>query len=397
MTVVFIVIFSLLGNNSAKAQEKRITIEEAVHIAFENNPTVKAAQFEIEKQEALKKSAIDFSKTDVSYTNGQINGPQQDYEWTISQEIKFPSIYGTQSKLQKEKIVLSETNLLLRKNILERDVRSIYLNLVYQKSNLKLIETLEMEYNNFEIIADKRFETGESNLIEKISAEGKSQEIKLLKIDAFFNTKNFQNQLQLILNIDSIVYIKDISLQRVNLNSDTLNMKLVPILKMGEQAVKISEREHKLEKAAFLPDLSAGYFNQQVEGVKGFSGFQVGIKVPLFFWSQKGKVDAAKKNTDIARMNLQQSKIELTTAMKFYMTELEKYKAAVTYYENKGLELADKLFSSTTKAYKEGEIEYIEYISTLEQSVTIKRKYLENLNLYNQMINEINFLNGKYN
>ena len=397
ISVVLIGIFSLMGYNSASAQERIITIEKAVSIAFENNPTVKAAQFEIEKQEALKKSAIDFSKTDVSYTNGQINGPQQDYEWNISQEIKFPTIYGTQSKLQKEKIVLSETNLLLRKNILERDVRSVYLNLVYQKSNLKLIETLETVYNNFEIIADKRYETGESNIIEKIAAEGKSQEIKLLKIDALFNTENFQNQLQLILNIDSIVSVEEIPLQRVKLNADTLNMGLVPILKMQEQAVKISERVHKLEKAAFLPDLSAGYFNQQIEGVEGFSGFQVGIKFPLFFWSQKGKVDAAKINNDIALMNLQQTKIELNTAIQTNITALEKYRAAVTYYENKGLELADKLFSSTTKAYKEGEIEYVEYISTLEQSVTIKRKYLENLNLYNQMVNEINFLNGKYN
>jgi cobalt-zinc-cadmium resistance protein CzcA len=76
---------------------------------------------------------------------------------------------------------------------------------------------------------------------------------------------------------------------------------------------------------------------------------------------------------------------------------LEKYKASLVYYETKGLELADKLFTSTTKAYKEGEIDYIEYISTLEQSLTIKKDYLEFLNLYNQIVNEINFLNGKYN
>ncbi len=49
------------------------------------------------------------------------------------------------------------------------------------------------------------------------------------------------------------------------------------------------------------------------------------------------------------------------------------------------------------ETHKEGEIGYIEYISTLEQSLTIRQNYLEFLNLYNQMVNEINFLNGKYN
>ncbi len=397
VSILFIGFLSLAGNYSAKAQEKIISIDEAVQLAFENNPRVKSAQYEIKKQEALKKSAIDFSKTDFSYSNGQINGPQKDFEWSISQEIKFPTVYGTQSKLQNEKIAFSETNLLWKKNILERDVRSIYLNLVYQKSNLKLIETLEMEYHNFEVIAEKRYETGESNLIEKIAAEGKSEEIKLLKIEALFNKENLKKQLQLVLNIDTVVGVKEDLFQKMNLVTDVSETLDVPMIQLQEQAVSIAEREHKLEKAAYLPDLSAGYFNQQIEGVKGFSGFQFGVKVPIFFWSQKGKVDAAKMNNDIALMNLKQSKIELNTAMNANFSALEKYNASLAYYESKGLELANKLMSSTTKAYKEGEIEYIEYISTLEQALTIKLKYLETLNLYNQKVNEINFLTGKYN
>ncbi|MCF6222448.1 MAG: CusA/CzcA family heavy metal efflux RND transporter [Flavobacteriaceae bacterium] len=395
--ILIIGIFSLVGINSAKAQEKVISIEEAVQIAFENNPTIKAAQYEVIKQESLKKSAVDFGKTDVSYTRGQINAVQQDYQWSISQEIKFPTVYGTQSKLQKERIALSETNLLFNKNILERDVRSIYLVLSYQKSNLVLMNTLEKEYKDFAIISDKRYETGESNLIEKIAAEGKFEEIKLLRIDAEFNVANFQKQLQLILNIDSIVGVKEIPLHKSNLNYDSIKKSEIPIIKMQEQAVTISERQYKLEKAGYLPDLTGGYFNQQIEGTKGFTGFQLGVKIPIFFWSQKGKVDAAKMDNDIAIMNLNQTKIELNSAMKSNLSELEKYKASLVYYESKGLELADKLLSSTTKAYKEGEIDYIEYISTLEQSLTIKQRYLENLNSFNQMVNEINFLNGQYN
>jgi cobalt-zinc-cadmium resistance protein CzcA len=67
------------------------------------------------------------------------------------------------------------------------------------------------------------------------------------------------------------------------------------------------------------------------------------------------------------------------------------------FYETKGLQLGDKLFSSANKAYKEGEVGYVEYIATLEQAVAIKRSYLERLNQYNQTVNEINYLTGKYN
>ena len=157
------------------------------------------------------------------------------------------------------------------------------------------------------------------------------------------------------------------------------------------------EREHKLENAKFLPDLSAGYFNQQIDGVKNFSGFEVGLKIPLFFRSQQGKSQAAKKSAEIASINYQQTKLELDAIVQTKLNEYEKQKAALAYYNSTGILLADKLFSSAIKAYKEGEIGYVEYIALMEQSIEIRSGYLNALNLHNQTVNEINYLTGKYN
>ncbi|MBL4939560.1 MAG: TolC family protein, partial [Lutibacter sp.] len=161
--------------------------------------------------------------------------------------------------------------------------------------------------------------------------------------------------------------------------------------------VAVSKREYKLEKSKYLPDLSAGYFNQQIEGVKNFTGFQVGMKVPLFFWSQKGKTQAAKKNSEIAQMNFEQSKLTINSFLQTNLQDYEKHKASLLYYETKGLQLAETLFSSANKAYKEGEVGYVEYVTTLEQAVQIKKDYLDRLNLYNQTVIKINYLTGKYN
>ena len=397
-TIALIGCFTFFGTQSVQAQQlsQGITIEEAVTIAFENNPSVKAANLEIEKQESLKKSAFDLDKTAVSYTKGQLNAVQQDYQWRISQNFKFPTVYATQSKLQKQRIVLSETSLILEKNLLERDVRATYMKLWYAKSNLVLISELETEFQNFAIIAQKRFELGESNLIEKIAAEGKREEIKLLKSEANLDVENLRQQLQLLLNSQDAVTIIDGDLQKTDFIGEGLKADNA-LLKLQEQFVSVSEQQHKLEKAQFLPDLSAGYFNQQIEGVQNFSGFQVGVKVPLFFWSQKGKTQAAKKNTEIAQMNFEQTKLDVNSVLHSNLQEYEKHKASLLYYNTKGLQLADKLFSSANTAYKEGEIGYVEYIATLEQAVQIKRDYLDRLNQYNQTINEINYLTGKYN
>jgi len=398
VTIVLIGCLTFFGTNKTQAQQisHGITIEQAVTIAFENNPSVKAASLEIEKQENLKKSAFDLDKTSVSYTKGQINAQQQDYQWNISQDFKFPTVYGSQSKLQKQKIVLSEASLALEKNILERNVRSTFMELWFAKSKLLLISELEKEFQNFAVIAQKRFELGESNLIEKIAAEGKSEEIKLLRSEANLDVENLRQQLQFLLNVEETVTIVSSDLQKVDFLVEDLKGDNA-LLKLQQKFVSVSEGQYKLEKARFLPDLSAGYFNQQIEGVQNFSGFQVGVKVPLFFWSQKGRTQAAKKNTEIAQMNYEQTKLDINSVLQTNLQEYEKHKASLMYYETKGLQLADKLFSSANTAYKEGEIGYVEYIATLEQAVQIKRDYLDRLNLYNQTINEINYLTGKYN
>lgn len=398
-SIIVLVLCSFTGVNSAVAQEqpKQLTIEDAISLAFENNPTIKAATLEIKKQESLKKSAFDFDKTSVSYTKGQINALQTDYEISVNQDFKFPTIYGTQSKLQKEKVTLSEYALTLEKNRLERNVRAVYMELWFAKSKFTLIKNLEKEFQSFAIIADKRFLAGETNQIEKIAAEGKREEIRLLKSEAGLDVINLRKQLKLVLNVEKLGAISDGELQKSPLITSKDLSENNPILKLQQQVVNVSLKEYNLEKSNFLPDLSAGYFNQQIEGVKNFTGFQVGVKVPLFFWSQKGKTQAAKKNSEIAQLNFEQTKLDVNSVLEANFQEYEKHNASLIYYETKGLQLADKLFFSANTAYKEGEIGYVEYIATLEQAVQIKRDYLERLNLYNQTVNEINYLTGKYN
>jgi len=398
-SMLFVGFLIFASGQTTMAQEKSqgLTLDETVAIAVEKNPSIKAANYEVEKQQNLKKSALGLGKTAISYTRGQINTIQQDYQWDISQDFKFPTVYGIQSKLQNEIVDLSKASLVLKKNRLERDVRAIYMQLQFAKNKLLLIEELESEFKNFAIIAEKRHKTGETNLIEKMSAQGKREEIRLLKSEAQLDVENLRKQLQLLMNVEDVVTIAEITVTKIAFDNFEGLESESPFLKLQEQNVNVSKREHKLEMAKFLPDISAGYFNQQIEGIKNFTGFQIGVKMPLFFWSQKGQAQAAKKNMQIAQMNYEQTKLDMNSAIITTIKEYEKHKASLEYYETKGLQLADKLFFSTNTAYKEGEVGYVEYIATLEQAVKIKRDYLERLNLYNQSINEINYLTGKYN
>ncbi len=390
---------SFLGSNTVFAQEKNktLTIEQAVALAFENNPTISAATLEIEKQNHLKKSAIDLDYTNISYKRGQINSIETDYEWTISQDFKFPLVYAKQSKLQKEKQLLSQISLTFQKNDLERKVRATYMQLAYAENNLQLINELEKEYTNFATIALKRFNEGETNRIEKMVAEGKKETIKQQKSEAVLEVHKLKKQLQLLVNSKYPIELSTTYLQKLPYTfSDEFETRN-SFLSLKKQMVQISKREEQLEKAKFLPDISVGYFNQQIDRIKHFTGFQIGVKIPLSFWSQKGKVQAAKKSYKIAQLNYEQSKLNVTSVLQTAIQNFKKHKSSLAYYEVKGLKLAEMLFNSANKAYKEGELNYLEYVTTIEQAIQLKKTYLNKLNLYNQAIIEIHYLTGKYN
>ncbi len=398
-SLILIGFLTFAGVQSAVAQEinHKITVDEAVSMAFKNNPRIKGANLEIEKQENLKKSAFDLDKTAISYSNGQLNTSQIDYQWSVTQNFKFPTVYATQLKLQKERVSLSQASFVLQKSVLERNVRAAFMQLRYAKNRLRLIIELEKAYKDFARIAQKRYDSGESNLIEKMAAEGKRETIRLQKQEAGLDVENYRKQLRLLLNLKQNVTIVDGDLQKLSLEDVEQSGDDNPILKLKQQLVNVSKKQHSLEKSKFLPDLSAGYFNQQIEGIRNFTGFQLGIKIPLFFWSQKGRTQAAKKNSEIARMRYKQSKLDVSAVLQTNLQDYKKYKASLNYYETKGLKLAEKLLSSANKAYKEGEVGYVEYIASLEQVVQIKRDYLKRLNLYNQTLIKINYLTGKYN
>ena len=400
-------------NSERSRTTDSLTLEQAVETALKNHPTVKAANLEVEKQQKLKKTSLDIDKTNISYTQGQLNSAFIDNRLSISQDFKFPTTYISQANLQKRKVALSENALSITQNELVRNVRAAYMQLSYGYTRQKLLNTLENTYANFLKAAEKRYQTGETNLLEKIAAQGKYQEIKLMKQQADADVKIYMQELQKWLNTNNPVTISETNLNKLELPlseaegqdtglpAETLvkagNVNNNPLLQYYQQSIRVSEQQYKLEKSGYLPDLSAGYFNQQIDGTPGFTGFQVGVKIPLWYRTQQGKVQAAKIDAEIAQAEYENYNLMIKTLFAGKLQEYYKYKGLVDYYESQGLAIAGQLIKFAEKSYKAGEIDYVEYIRNIDQAIDIKTKYLDNLNQFNQTVIDLQFLLGQYN
>ena len=180
-----------------------------------------------------------------------------------------------------------------------------------------------------------------------------------------------------------------------------------PALAYLQQEVVIEEERKSLENAKLLPDFTVGYFNQSMIGnqtVNGteqyfgsgdrFSGFQIGIAIPLWFRPYTSKVQAAKVRTQIAESNFEQYQKSLEGKYQQAIHEYNKYKSGLSYYEENALAQSELILKNAQKAFKNGTIGYVEYVQAINQATQIQTNWLETLNNYNQAIIQLEFLAG---
>lgn len=393
----FLVLGLVFIDHSAHAQnEDTLTLEEAVELSKANHPSIRTAELVVEQEERLLKSAFDLDRTVITYSNGQLNSSIIDYQWQVSQNFKFPTTYIAQSKLQRENIELSNQALEISLLELEHNVRSAWSKLAFGQERLNVLTELVESYKEFANSAAKRYETGDINLLEKTSAESKYQQILLQYNQARSDILIYEAQLTQWLGTDSLnltISPSLVKLTPVMVADDTV---INPILNYYDQKIDVAMQSHKVELAGFLPDLSVGYFNQQIDGVRGMSGVQFGVGIPLFFWAQQGEVEAAKIGAQIAQAEYEDQLLTVLALHQSTSQEALKYYSQIEWYESDGLNMATELLRYADMAYQNGEIDYIEYISNTEQALTIQLDYLIALDAYNQSVLYLQYLNGGF-
>lgn len=74
------------------------------------------------------------------------------------------------------------------------------------------------------------------------------------------------------------------------------------------------------------------------------------------------------------------------------MGQLRKYEETLRYYENDGQHLSEEILKTASVGFQNGEIDFFQYIQSLENAYRITLSYLENLNNYNQTVIALNHL-----
>ena len=160
------------------------------------------------------------------------------------------------------------------------------------------------------------------------------------------------------------------------------------------QALNESARREDLAKEQLKPDLHLDLFHGINAGpnTRSYVGVQAGVGIPLWRKSQKATIAATAMEQDI--LALEASNEEKILAAKYLQlaTDLQRYQDGLDYYRQNGQRLAAALIDQGDKAFKNGEIDFLQYVQLLEQAKSLELNDLDNRYRYNQTVIEMDYL-----
>jgi len=409
MPIILLILSAMLLPTISSAQTN-VTLEQAISLAMKNNLHLQAQQLNVQSYESLKKSSFELPKTEVNFQYGQYNSIKKDNGINIQQTIPMPGYFVTKARLNNAELkgAQLQQNIAIKQIISQ--VSSAYYEIVFLQQNEKELQKLDSIYSGFVQAATLRYTFGESNLLEKTTAETKRGEVQLKVIRNNTALKIAYSTLEALLNTSNLIVTpisNFVPLVPDNvLDSATITNNFSYQLMLQQAA--IAKRTKSAEAAMALPELNIGYMNQSIIGFqevngadvyfnrsKRFTGFSMGITVPLTFFSNVSKVKSFSFRHQELLKEAENSKIELQSqlqnAFATYLQNLNQY----NYFKNTAMPNADAIINTSTLAYRNGEINYLEYAAALENATAIRTGFLQSIHDVNQTVININSLTNK--
>ncbi len=384
------------------SQAQNISLNAAIDTAVKNNLNLKSEKLKVAYQEALLKSGVNIQPTNFTAEYGQINSVFQDSRINIGQSIRFPSVYNNQKAILSETWKESQWGQAIQTAELVKQVALTYYDLQVIYSKEKLLTKNDSIYAEFLRVSDLRFKTGESNLLEKTSAETQRSQIAMQLKSLLQEKAILQLKFDWLLNANTSLRPEENQLKSNLYGGENLQNGAHPRMKLLEQQNSTALRVTKLEKSLFLPDLSVGYNNMSMVGTgannltydrsKRFQSVQIGVGIPIFYGAQKSKVQAAKMNELLTQNNLKAGLNQFENEWRTNQIQYLNASENVQNFEQILLPNAEKISKLASEQFVKGEINYLEWSMLTNQVVEIQSQYLNAVQSLNIRSIELNYL-----
>jgi heavy metal efflux system protein len=399
----------LLLSTFTQAQQK-MSLDEMIKQADENNLNLKAIKKETGYWNQLQSGVFDPPKTVMGGEYGSINSSNSDTRFFVNQAFSLPVVYRKQKEWYKTQELLQKQMGTWKTAELNRQVKEVFYLLTDAIERKNLLVRLDTVYSRFQQAATLRLQAGESNLLEKTTADAQLQQLQLQQEQLDADTHILQQRLQLLLNTTAWLLPEYQSVKIVDaIIADTISTELHPRVLYVKLQEETTAAQTRIEQSKLNPEFSVGYNNQSITGYQSPDGINqkyydaghrfhfvnLSVGIPLFNAAAKARIRAGKINEEVARINTMATEQDINTNRQQIIEVYKKQQHAISYYERAGLQQADLIVKNAKLSFENGQISYLEWTVLMNNAVSIQLNYIDAVKQFNQTAIELAYLNGK--
>ena len=395
---IFLTLFSLYAN----AQENT-TLQNAIAIAVKNNASLKNEQLKTELSSQLIKTYKPIANTNLGFNIGQINSIYIDNQVFASQTLSLPKVYNATKSLYTQAYLNALNGITLKEIDLKKAVTENFYHQIYLAEKEKILLKMDTIYTEFLRKATLRLQKGETNVVEKASAEIQKTNIQIQLNNLDEEKKVAQLTFQYLLNTQTIYAIKSASLLMSDASIlDTVSVQKHPMLVQLQQQIETAKYSTALEKTKLLPEFSIGANTGTIKGVGAnekiyngsyrFQQVQVGVALPIFNKAQKEKIKAYTLHENIAQKEYETKEIEFKNEVIVLLQKHNTLKQNLAFYTNNLLPNAAIISTTANSQFVNGEINYLEWTQLMHQTIQVETNYIETIKLYNDNLIGLQYL-----
>lgn len=391
---LIVIIFAIVA--PVNAEVVRISADEAVQLALENNLTLQSKRKEVDilKQEVKMANALKNPQLQANILTGSISKANSS-QAGVALPIEI-SKRGVRKKAAIARLNRIEDQIRQEELNLKIDVMSAYFDVVYMKTIVAILKQREELFKEMEIVANSKPKNSLNYEIEKLQSDmkHKKQVILLNKAKADLLCAQFHlNEVLNLKNANSVMYDaretslfqEHISLLAIEIPEykkiEDIAMKYSYSIRISDDNIAISKAELKQAKHLVIPDLTvAGGYAYSNDGKAQGAFIGGSLDMPLLY-TYRPEVNRAKIILERAKIDRVSFENQLKFALKQDYNKFKYAKENMNYYKDI-LKDSETILQMSRDRYAKGQTVLLNVFIIENSHKDILNEYIDAMQIY---------------
>lgn len=371
-------------NTYADEPVRTVSLDEAISLAFQHHPRLKAATASVDRNKAARGEVWDGGSTSFSYSWGQLNGNyRKDNELAIEQSLGSLLTPFYRNALVRTQVTKSGLYRDMVKKKITAEVKRAWAYYQYAYHICELYKEQKALAEQLNRTGELRYQQGDINLLERNTIKTMAADLHTRQMKAEEELKLASKRFIWACYVGEAIVPEDTTL---NVFVVERQLSVVPSsvhLNYFANQVKEKKDMWHIEQSKFFPEFSIGYVRQKISPMCGLDSWMVGVSFPILFFPQHSRSKQAKLDWKIAEWEAEQNRTELNNKVEELQSLVLQNKKTLDYFTLAALKEAHALGQSALAQFRESEIDIVSFVQTLETARDIRQRYIEAVYAYN--------------